>query len=206
MHAYATGQSRLDGYVTIAVFAVAVAIGVHWLIDVAGVEPTWWVGAPALAGAYGLVFKVFDRSAWRWRIWRFGLTDIPDVQGVYEGELQSSYNGIKLPVRICVDQTWTAIAVRFEVTGETTSSTSYSLTAGLDLSGHDRARLIYTYRNQTRPGIAPEDLNDHDGTAELNISLIGEIQGRYYNLRGRNGALTLNRVAAVSAGEASATW
>lgn len=86
----------------------------------------------------------------------------------------------------------TAIAVRFEVTG-TSTSTSRSVTAGLDQSGHQRACLTYTYRNQASPGVAPEGLNDHDGTAELHIDGDGQMRGRYYNLRGRNGSLHLTK-------------
>jgi hypothetical protein len=48
-----------------------------------------------------------------------------------------------------------------------TSSTSYSITAALATEGHHHTRLTYTYRNQTRPGVADVDMNDHDGTAEV---------------------------------------
>jgi hypothetical protein len=53
---------------------------------------------------------------------------------------------------------------------------------------------LYTYRNQTRPGVADQDMNDHDGTAEVVIDTqTGELHGRYFNFRGRQGTLTLTR-------------
>lgn len=171
----------------LAMAANAVAEGV-------GAPPAWLIGAPALAGAYGLCFQVFDRWAWRWPLLKaLRVPKNPDIEGVYEGELRSSFDRERaIPVRIEIDQSWTAIAIRFEVTGEVTS-TSSSVTAGLEQVGHGHARLTYTYRNQTSPGIAPDNLNDHDGTAELVIDSTGRVRGRYYNLRGRNGSLSLQR-------------
>jgi hypothetical protein len=63
-----------------------------------------------------------------------------------------------------------------------------------DRSSRHRARLTYTYRNQPRPGVADADMNDHDGTAEVVIDTrTGELTGRYFNFRGRQGAVTLTR-------------
>lgn len=195
MHAYATPQPRMTGFVVIGFVAVVLAMGANAIAEGVGAPPAWLIGAPALAGAYGLCFQVFDRWAWRWPpLKALRVPKTPDIEGVYEGELRSSFEGAPvLTVRIEIDQSWTAIAIRFEVTGETTS-TSNSVTAGLEQSGHEHARLSYTYRNQTSPGIAPEDLNDHDGTAELTFYPTGRVRGRYYNLRGRNGSLELERV------------
>lgn len=56
------------------------------------------------------------------------------------------------------------------------------------------ARLIYTYSNQIRHGIADDDMNDHDGAADVVLTPDGHIRGRYFNARGRQGVLELTRV------------
>ena len=37
-------------------------------------------------------------------------------------------------------------------------------------------------------------MGDHDGTAEVMITIDGAFEGRYYNFRGRQGTLRLTRV------------
>jgi hypothetical protein len=195
MHAYASSQPRTSGYAAIAVVAVIISIAANGVAERAGFPPSWLISAPAVATSFGLLYKFFDRWAWRWRTFsRFSLGEIPDIEGTYEGNLVSTYDGTTVPVRVCVDQTWVNIAIRFDVLGNATS-TSRSLTAGLDRTGHTQARLTYTYRNTIRPGIAEHDMNDHDGTAELHFAVdTGMVEGRYYNFRGRQGTLSLRRL------------
>ena len=194
MHAFATNQPRTNGYAAIAVAAVILSILASWIVHTAGWEATWLVSAPTVAGSFGLLLRLFDRYGWRWPLLRsLGVADTPDIEGTYGGELVSTYDGTTIPVRVEIDQTWTAVAVRFEVLGVTTS-TSQSLTAALDQAGRTAVRLVYTYRNAITPGVADEDMNDHDGTAELRIDTsTGQVHGRYYNFRGRQGTLTLTR-------------
>ena len=194
MHAYTSTDNRTAALGTIAVCAVVVAIVTNAVFDAFGIGLAWLVSSPAVAAAFGIIYRFVDTVAWRWRaMHRLGLIQVPMLEGVYEGHLVSSYEGTSLPARIRINQTWTKIAIRFDVLPPT-SSTSYSITAGLSDSGHRQARLIYTYRNQTRPGVAHLDMNDHDGTAEIVIdSTTGDLTGRYFNFRGRQGTLTLKR-------------
>ncbi|WP_432457577.1 hypothetical protein [Cellulomonas iranensis] len=191
-----------------AALATLLAIAMAWVFETwLSSVPSWIVSGPTVAGAFGACYWLMEAHAWRWPIVRkLGLVDTPDIEGVYIGKLVSSYNSTDLPIRVCIDQTWTRIAVRFEVV-EPESSVSHSITAGLSLAGHTHARLTYTYRNQTRPGVAEGDMKDHDGTAELLFDLSRDsARGRYYNLRGRQGSLTLTReLGDVSTGHAGAS-
>jgi len=72
---------------------------------------------------------------------------------VYEGRLKSSYLDIERDVRITVEQTWTRILIRFQVTAPESSSL-VSMSARLNVEGRKDARLTYTYRNATTPGVA----------------------------------------------------
>ncbi|MFF0249918.1 Cap15 family cyclic dinucleotide receptor domain-containing protein [Streptosporangium sandarakinum] len=194
MHAYSSSDSRAQALGMIAFLAVLLAMAANALTDYLGIGPAWLISAPTVAAAFALLYRLVDTVAWRWSVLhRLGVIQVPVIEGTYEGHLVSSYKQTKLPVRICIDQTWTRIAIRFDVL-EPKSSTSYSITAGLGTDGHDHARLTYSYRNQTRPGVAEADMNDHDGTAEVVVAcLTGEINGRYFNFRGRQGTLALTR-------------
>ncbi len=195
MHAYSSSDSRTPALGTIALIAVLLAMAANVLTDALGIGPAWLVSAPTVAAAFGLIYRLVDTIAWCWPLLhRLGVIQVPLVEGTYEGHLVSSYKQTTLPVRICIDQTWTRIAIRFDVL-EPKSSTSYSVTAGLGADGHNHARLTYTYRNQTRPGVAEADMNDHDGTAEVVLDVLtGKLTGRYFNFRGRQGTLSLTRM------------
>ncbi|TNH26247.1 hypothetical protein FHG89_21245 [Micromonospora orduensis] len=196
MHVYSSSDSRTSALGMIAVCAVLMAIGLNAAFQALSIGPAWLFSPPTVAAAFGLLYRVLDTVGWRWSwLHRLGLIQVPAVEGVYEGTLVSSYRMTTMPVRVCIDQTWTRIAIRFDVL-EPMSSSSYSVAAGLSSDGHRRARLTYTYRNQTRPGVAESDMNDHDGTAELVLDLeTSALVGRYYNFRGRQGTLTLTRTS-----------
>jgi hypothetical protein len=194
VHVYSSSDNRTSALGTIAVGAVLIAIGANAVFQALGIGPAWLFSPPTVAAAFGLIYRFVDTVAWRWRVLhRLGLIQIPALEGVYDGQLVSSYQKVTRPVRICIDQTWTRIVIRFDVL-QPTSSTSYSIAAAVASEGHDHTRLTYTYRNQTRPGVADVDMNDHDGTAEVVINArTGELTGRYFNFRGRQGTLTLTR-------------
>lgn len=195
MHAYASDSDRTPALGAIAVMAVIVAIVANWLATRVDLGPAWLVSPPAVAGAFGLLHQWMERVGWKWPLVRsLGLTNTPLIEGDYEGELVSSFENTTQPVRISIDQTWSRLSVRFEVLVPQ-SSTSYSVASSLVNAGHGLARLTYTYRNQPKPGIADGDLHDHDGTAEVVIDCrSGELRGRYFNFRGRQGSLKLERM------------
>ena len=195
MHVYSYGSSRVRPLGLIAFLAVLLAIGANLLLEWLQLGPPWLISAPTVAASFAILYGLYETSAWRWRLLRLlQVADTPNVSGTYEGELVSSYNGTRLPVRIEIEQSWTRIIVRFTVVNPS-SSDSISLAAALTPIGRSQARLTYTYRNLVRPGIADPDMNDHDGTAELTIDInAGVARGRYYNYRGRQGMLQLSRV------------
>jgi len=193
MHAYAT-ESRSQVYGYLAVLATVIALILNRALDYIGWQYGWLVGAPSVGGAFVLLLGMFNVWAWRWRwLHRVGVVATPVIDGTYDGVLRSSYQGgIDVPVRIIIEQHWLGILIRFEVLGSETSS-SRSVTAAVRVEGYRDARLIYTYLNQVRPGYADADMADHDGTAEVIVTADGRIDGRYFNFRGRQGRLTLNR-------------
>ena len=196
MHLYSSADNRLRAYATIVTPAVVVAILLNALSDRYNFAPPWLVSAPTVAAAYATLFELVDRRAWRWR-WVRLLADIdtPNIAGTYEGELWSNYSGGKqLPTSIEIEQTWTRLIVHFKVLGVETS-TSVSVTGALSSRGSHKASLDYGYRNTVRQGVADPDMGSHDGTAQVTIDTeSGTLDGTYYNFRGRNGRLTMQRL------------
>lgn len=193
MHAYATG-SRTPIYAGLAVISVVIALVLNRIVDASGYSYGWLISAPSVGGAFAGLLGIFNVSAWRWRwLQRTGIVETPVVDGTYEGSIRSTYVDRDIRVRVVVDQRWLGILVRFEVLGAETS-TSRSVTAAVHAEGHRDARLTYTYTNRIRPGVADADMADHDGTAEVSVTPEGQMKGRYFNARGRQGVMKLKRV------------
>jgi len=195
VHAYSAGDTRVRAYVVLAAIAVVVAVAANAASDAAGLGPAWLFASPTVAGSYALLYRLVDVLAWKWPVLRrTGVIETPIVDGTYEGDLRSTWGPDLIPVRLVVSQRWTRILVRMEIRGQDTSR-SHSVAASLDPSGHRDAHLTYTYRNEIRPGIADDDMHDHDGTADVDFDAgTGMASGRYFNARGRQGTLTLRKV------------
>lgn len=194
MHVYSSHDRRAGVYAVLATIAVALAIALSATADAFSLGPPWLVSSPTVAGAYALLYRLVDTAAWKWQwLHRLGLIDTPTVDGIYDGHLLSSFHPDEIPVRIEIDQRWTRLSVRFSVVGVTTSS-SRSVAADLAADGHRDARLTYTYKNIINPVVADSDMGDHDGTADLYFdTTTGAVRGRYFNARGRQGTITLQR-------------
>jgi len=195
VHTYSTEYSHARLYSVLATVAVVVAIAVNAASECVAAIPSWLVSAPTLGAVFVSLLDWVEKDGWR-REWlrRLAKIEEPDVAGLYEGNLISVWQGgTTLPVELDIQQRWSRILVRFKVNGNETSS-SYSIAAALVSQGDRAARLTYAYRNQPNPGIAEADMGDHDGTAEVTITVDGDLTGRYYNFRGRQGSLQLARV------------
>ena len=198
MHAYA-GGNRVPMLAVLASISVVLAIVASALFRSIDFEYDWLVSAPTVAAAFGLLYKLVDLVAWRWAwLHKLGLIDIPVLDGTYTGHLLSKYTGTSIPARLRVEQTWTQLMVRLDLPGTETSG-SISVAGSISREGHRDARLVYTYKNAVLPAKADDDMRDHDGTADIVIDPAGQLAGRYFNARGRQGELRLMRGTAESA-------
>lgn len=194
MHAYSYSNDRLRAYGLLAFLAVVAAIGANAAADHFHLGPAWLVSAPTVAASFAILYEVLDRWAWRWRAVRAaGIATTPVVAGRFTGTLHSVWQGgTDVPVEVEIDQTWSSLVVRLQVTGHQQTSISISMAAALVSTGQRQARLTYMYRNTIRPGFAAPDMSDHDGTAELTFTTASaSVTGRYYNFRGRQGTIDL---------------
>lgn len=197
MHAYSTHESRVRVYSLLAVLSIAAA----WLVSLVTSNfdwPQWLVSAPSVIGVYALIYQVFDRWLWRTAaVQRSGLTEVPDLSGTYDGELISTFkdssgNNVVIDISLVIQQTWTNMSVEMAVTSGTSTSRSISAVGSISQDG-TAARLIYLYQNKVNPGLADDDMHDHEGAADLRIKRDGTLEGSYFNSRSRSGTIQATR-------------
>ena len=191
MHSYdAEGRWRVVAF--LAGGSVLLVWLFHAGLGVIDFEPQWWLSVPSFAGVFSSLYWVFDRWVWKLRLLRkIGLIGIPDLNGIWEGQVESSYQdgGAVYAVSIVIRQRWLHIAV----TLETDYSRSRSIAASLRTDDTPNPELSYLYINEPK-ATAVSTMNMHRGTTV--IELKGDVlEGDYYTGRGRMtfGAIKLTR-------------
>ena len=193
MHPYSTYESRVRVYSLLAILSVAFA----WLMALIASSfdyPQWLVSAPSVLGVYTLLYLVFDRWFWRTALaQRSELAGVPDLSGVYDGKLTSTFkddagNNMVRDISLEIQQTWTRISVEMNVTSGSSTSRSISAIGSISQDGTS-TRLVYLYQNKVNPGIADDDMRDHEGAADLRIKPDRTLEGTYFNARNRAGTI-----------------
>ena len=192
MHSYET-EGR--GKVVVAIIAVSVLL--VWLLHVGlaatNFEPRWWLSVPSFAGCYSVLYWLFDRYLWRLGLLRrLRLFRLPDLNGTWDGVVESSYNpdAGAHRVSVVIVQHWSKIVLRFETEHSRSTTTTGRLRTG-DLPNPE---LSYQYVNEPKPN-APVTMEMHRGTATLELTDFG-LEGDYYTGRGRGevGTVELRRL------------
>ena len=155
-------------------------------------EPQWWLSVPSFAGCYSGLYWLFDRYVWRLGLLRkLGLIQLPDLNGKWVGEVESSYgqDGRTHSVSVVILQRWSKMVLRLE----TEHSRSHSITASLRTIDLPTPELSYQYVNEPKSN-APGTMEMHRGTATLELTGYG-LEGDYYTGRGRGevGTIKLTR-------------
>lgn len=115
-----------------------------------------------------------------------------NLNGIYKGELVSSYNrGTRIPITVEIVQDWTKMVVYTTMGTGTSDSYSY-MASQFDVDGKS-TRLTYSYTNQPFSAIADPDMQPHDGTANLVFRNERKIKGTYFNARKRMGTIELKK-------------
>ena len=168
--------AAITGVSVILVWLVHIALGA---IDY---KPQWWMSVPSFAGFYSGLHWLFDRYVWRLSLLRtLKLIQLPDLNGTWVGEIESSYSrdGRAYPISVVILQRWSKILVRLD----TESSSSHSVMASVKTLDLPNPNLSYQYVNEPKSS-APSTMEMHRGTATL--ELIGSgLAGDYYTGRGR---------------------
>lgn len=196
---------RIYGWISALISGLVVLAYVKGVgVSLADTKVVWGV-VSTLATVNFFFFFVFSKWLWKWRFLQDWLVPFPNLNGVWEGELVSTWvnpatgNGIApIPARLTIRQTFTSISCVIQ-TGE---MKSHSFCASFHLLPDSQIkRLVYTYASDPKPTVQDRS-NRHYGTAMLDILLDEKkktLHGGYWSDRKTTGEMSLEWKAKVSA-------
>ncbi|WP_107936488.1 hypothetical protein LG296_20680 (plasmid) [Ureibacillus chungkukjangi] len=191
MHQYSVDYDRKIIYFLLASLSVFITGIIKNLFDLNGIG----ISVTGFT-VFGFVFLIFDKFLWKWSVlYKLGLIKTPNLNGIWEGTLSSSYHDFKTPMPACIEikQTWTQICIFAKFN----QSRSYSISANLEVNNGARIVLSYVYLNKNRMTRSKGTMSAHSGITTLDFSLTeGLSEGKYYNEPPQNvnyGELQLKR-------------
>lgn len=143
-----------------------------------------------------LALGLFITHAWRWRIFRGWLVPFPDLNGTWQGTIQTTWKDPKtgqrpgpIPVVLVVHQSFISTSCVMR----TAEMTSQSFSADFVLDGDSKSsKLVYSYRSNPRPTVA-ERSQLHQGTIVFEV--VGDppkkLKGEYWTSRETTGEVAL---------------
>jgi len=183
LHAYATETGARK---SVPLFIAAASIGFTWFVDYLlslwNVVLPWWIEGPSILGFYGLFYSIFDQKLWKISFVRRALK-IPNLNGLWEGYVKSSYNNFQseLKAEMDIHQTWTKMSIAMR----TQNSKGYSLNSMI-VNTSNEMTLSFEFFNEPKTA-APSSMHMHRGTARLSIDPnVKSLNGEYYTGRDRN--------------------
>ena len=140
-----------------------------------------------------LLWLVFSKWGWRWKMFHPWLLTTPNLSGNWEGTIHYMWNGDEgeRPTIVKICQSFNHVNVILS----TSESDSRSVSAEFDI---DEKRgiysLYYTYVNEPQITIQSRSAI-HYGTTRLNFNLddTTELKGEYWTSRGTKGTIELHR-------------
>jgi len=194
MHSYASDSNdrRIAPWV-IFIIATLLAYAYSAFVSWRKIEVAWWLETPSIMSVYALVYWVYNRYGWKWRLGAFRFSEIPDLSGTWFGEAHSDHgSGTTVHGMIHIHQTWTNLCVEFE----SKTSRSFSVMAAVNVTPGPTEGLTFQYTNAPRH-CATETMNAHVGLNHLRLLPDGKtLEGDYFAGRGRQtfGSMKLVRV------------
>ena len=155
--------------------------GLPYINDIPYIREISTFGAVFMA-----VFYLFDRL-----LWKFKLSKIPNLNGDWEGKIETSHNGKEFDIKVNIKQTWSSISIILE----TANSRSKSEVASISIS---KSRLVYQFFNEPL-FITEKTLHKHNGITFLNFEGNDILNGHYFNDRDRGtyGDLYIERIKSL---------
>ncbi|HRX74227.1 MAG TPA: hypothetical protein P5341_09000 [Hyphomonas sp.] len=176
------------------ILATVTGLLLDMFVAVGWAEPHQWLLWPVTGGVvFGVIFALFTNFVWKAKYIR-NLVGVPNLAGTWtvkgvtfdqDEKPQFNWEGI-----LVITQNYEKLTVRLD----TAQSGSSSATAAVIPEGDTGYRLIYSYKNDPKPG-NPE-LFSHFGHCEMIFaSDLQSAEGKYFNGlgRGTHGTMELER-------------
>lgn len=143
-----------------------------------------------------LLFAGFTKWGWRWKVFRGWLVPFPDLNGTWQGIIQTTWVNPKtgekpgpIPTILTIKQSFGRISCVMR-TGE---MTSYSYAEGFKLEKEQQIRqLAYSYTSKPTPS-ATNRSRPHEGTMVFDVigKPASKLKGHYWTDRKTTGEVTL---------------
>jgi hypothetical protein len=151
---------------------------------------------PDAVTIFVVVSLAFTRWMWRWKLFKGWLVEVPDIQGTWAGDLQSTWVNPKtgqgippLKMILVVRQTFSTLSC----TMFTKESESYSRAAQIAAEKETGAITVsYNYTNRSKADIRHRS-PIHDGAAHLRVVTLPHrmLEGEYWTGRCTTGTMKL---------------
>lgn len=125
---------------------------------------------------YGILTLLYNEVAWKWFKVLHG---IPDLNGLWEGNLKSSFNDQEIPMEMKIKQTWSKISIQTEF--KKTNSISSSNVASIYVDGSKGTQIFFGYINDSYD--VSNKMQTHAGYNILTLLDDNKIKARYFNDR-----------------------
>ncbi|MFH1007858.1 MAG: hypothetical protein V1800_10195 [Candidatus Latescibacterota bacterium] len=150
---------------------------------------------PKVITADLLLVSAFMKWLWRWKYLQGWLIPFPDLNGTWQGHIQTNWKDAKdklpgpIPTILTIKQSFSRISCVMR-TGEMESH-SYLEGFCIDKEAQIR-RLCYSYTSKPKAALRDRS-TPHDGTILLNIvgSPVRKLEGEYWTQRHTTGTVTL---------------
>ncbi len=180
----------LLGFSALVWFAIATASGLNMknLLD-------FMCPIPKVVTADLLLIGFFMKWGWRWKWLRGWLVPFPDLNGTWQGQIQTNWKDAQgktpgpIPVILTVNQTFGRISCVMR----TAEMESHSYVEGFCIDKERQIRqLCYSYASKPKASLRDRS-TPHDGTILLNIigKPVKKLEGEYWTQRQTIGTITL---------------
>ena len=152
---------------------------------------SFWPQSISLLAAYGILYTLFEKYLWRWKIFRLlRIVNVPDLRGRWKGTIQSSHKSdgvnLRLDSFLEIKQTFSKIFV-YAYYERSQSGSVVANFAKLN----DEIYLFYTYDNEPN-SLKSGSMQAHKGTVKLqHLPQEKKLIGSYFNSIGNNGEIDL---------------
>lgn len=150
---------------------------------------------PIVATADGIAYFIFTIWLWRWKRLQGWLIPFPDLNGTWQGEIQSNWKDAEgktlgpIPAILTVKQSFG----RMSCVMRTSEMESHSYLEGFCIDKDAQVRqLCYSYTSRPKATLRDRS-TPHDGTILFNIigQPIRKLEGEYWTQRQTTGTVTL---------------
>ena len=150
---------------------------------------------PIVATADGVAYAIFTTWLWRWNLLQGWLIPFPNLNGTWQGYIQTNWKGAKgqtpgpIPTILTIKQSFGRMSCVMRT--EEMESHSYLEGFCIDKDAQVR-RLCYSYTSRPKASLR-ERSTPHDGSILFNIigTPVNKLEGEYWTQRQATGTIIL---------------